>query len=103
MVTHLEAVVSPRNEGRFVGTWASSSTGGRTGRCTKWDEARSMICFWSCENESRLDHQVSRVQDSAGMVGAGKAGKTIALGSEWHGCPREEYLLSSTIDRYSLG
>jgi hypothetical protein len=36
-----------------------------------------MICFWSCENESRLDHQVSKFQDGAGMVGAGKAGKQL--------------------------
>jgi hypothetical protein len=31
-----------------------------------------MICFWSCENETRLDHQVSRVQDVAGETGQSK-------------------------------
>ena len=39
-----------------------------------------MICFWSCENESRLNHQVSRVQDVAGMDGAIKAGENNCIG-----------------------
>lgn len=42
---YLEAMVSPRNDGRLEGTCPRSSGGGRTGRWTKWVVARSMICF----------------------------------------------------------
>ena len=59
--TYLDAIVSPRKEGRFEGTCARSSEGGRTGRCTKWVVARSMICFCNCENETRLRIQVSKI------------------------------------------
>jgi hypothetical protein len=52
--TDLDAVVSPRNDGKSVGTCARSSAGGRTGRCTKWVVARSMICFCNCENDTEL-------------------------------------------------
>lgn len=58
--TYLEAFVSPRKDGRFIGTCARSSVGGRTGRCTKWVVARSMICFWSCEKETVLCRFVSK-------------------------------------------
>jgi hypothetical protein len=52
--TYLDAAVSPRKEGKFDGTWARSSAGGRTGKWTKWVAARSMICFCSCENDTEL-------------------------------------------------
>jgi hypothetical protein len=58
--TYLDAIVSPRKDGKFEGTWARSSAGGRTGRCTKWVVARSMICFCNCENDTKLRHQVSK-------------------------------------------
>lgn len=60
--TYLEAEVSPKNEGSVDGICASSSGGGRTGRCIKWVAARSRICFWSWENETRLVIMVSIAQ-----------------------------------------
>jgi hypothetical protein len=46
--------VSPRKDGRPGGIVDKTSGGGSTGRCAKWDFARSNTCFESWPNESRL-------------------------------------------------
>jgi hypothetical protein len=58
-LAYFEATVSPRNDGKLVGTCARSSDGGRTGRCLKCVEERSIICFWSWENDTKLETMVS--------------------------------------------
>lgn len=75
--TYLDAAVSPRKEGKFDGTWARSSAGGRTGRCTKWVAARSMICFCNCENDTELHIYISKMHQET------MSGKRKVNGVKW--------------------
>lgn len=53
-ITYLDAEVLPRKDGNSGGIFSRTSVGGVTGKCTKWVAARSRICFWSWEKDTRL-------------------------------------------------